>query len=181
MKKFAGLSLILAMCVSVATAYGLSRTAQAAPHAGESDALMKNMDTSLVAKIRDYLQIIDQLQKLSKAEPPSEPANQADVLSGGQPPPAPHMPKAAPVIAPTKAPQEKPWWSDCKLSMVFYSDKSRTAVISGKFVREGDAVLDGIVVKKIDRQSVTLEHKASSNEQPSGQQDNLKTLFVKAK
>ena len=65
------------------------------------------------------------------------------------------------VVAPPPPPPEPPvrqapWWSRYQLSMVVYSDTSRSAVINGRYVRRGDAVASGVVVRDIRPNQVTL-------------------------
>jgi hypothetical protein len=181
MRKYAGLSLALAMCISIVMAYGFARTAR-----GDSlnnsrdngDIMMRNLDSSLAAKIKDYLEIIAEIQKIGDEKSSPPPAEHANLLSGGKAPP--HFKHTTRhVKAPANMPPEKPWWSDYELNMVAYSDKSRTAVVNGKFVREGDSVRNGVTVSKIDSQSVTLDHKGTSNGSAQEQPDETKILFVK--
>ncbi len=181
MRKFAGLSLALVMGISLVMSYGLAKSAKGDSlnnSASQDDAALKNLDSSLQDKIRDYLQIITDLEKLSQAKDSGKPVKLADILSGGTPPRIAPKPRLV-HKAVAKAAPVKPWWSDYELTMVAYSDKSQTAVISGKFVREGDEVKDGVTVKKIESHSVILEHKDNSSAASQNSDDNLKTLFIK--
>lgn len=164
MKKYAGLSLVLVMCVATAMAYGFTKTARAAPVNSigqEGDVLLKTLDLSLATKLKDYLLIIDRLKKLSDADSAAKSANKIRVLSGDT---------VAPRSSPAKGRPGMPWWSEYELDMVFYSDDARSAVVNGQFVREGDTVRADVIVKKIASQSVTLARQADT-----------KTLFVKSR
>ncbi len=178
MRKYIGFSLVSVMCISIAMSYGFARTAKAGSlnQVSEGDAMLKTMDASLAAKLNDYLQIVDRLQRLSSAESAASPSGQARVL-GGEPAVAPA--RVAPKVV-AKAQPQKAWWADYELNMVVYSDKSRSAVISGQFVREGDVVRNEAKVIRIDKGSVTLERQGGSN-LSSSVQDGLKTLYVKAR
>lgn len=52
--------------------------------------------------------------------------------------------------------RQAPWWSRYRLSMVVYSDSARSAVVNGRYVRRGDAVTSGVVVRDIRPNQVTL-------------------------
>lgn len=68
---------------------------------------------------------------------------------------------AAPEVkAPTQRKAAAPaWWRGYSLSMVMLSDGVRSAVINGRYLRAGDSLGKGIVVRQVQQDSVILERR----------------------
>lgn len=62
--------------------------------------------------------------------------------------------------APTQRKAAAPaWWRGYSLSMVMLSDGVRSAVINGRYLRAGDSLGKGIVVRQVQQDSVILERR----------------------
>lgn len=54
-----------------------------------------------------------------------------------------------------------PWWSGYNLSMVLVSNGTSSAVINGRYVRAGDAIGNGVVVRRVEQNRVVLERRGA--------------------
>lgn len=60
-----------------------------------------------------------------------------------------------------RSPAARPWWHGYSLSMVLVSNGASSAVINGRYVRAGDTIGNGVVVRTVEQNQVVLERRGA--------------------
>ena len=150
-KKYTAAGLLAVALVSCTMAYQFAMAEERAAQAWRpsQDSQLQSLDARLGEKVREFLELNELLSRQLE-DVRLQQAGQQDspLLTGNAFVPEP--------LAPEPPVRQAPWWSRYQLSMVVYSDTSRSAVINGRYVRRGDAVASGVVVRDIRPNQVTL-------------------------
>ena len=172
-KKYTAAGLLAVALVSCTMAYQFAMAEERAAQAWRpsQDSQLQSLDARLGEKVREFLELNELLSRqledvrLQQAGQQDPPLRRGNAFVPEPLAPEPAMPEPVDitpeVVAPPPPPPEPPvrqapWWSRYQLSMVVYSDTSRSAVVNGRYVRRGDAVASGVVVRDIRPNQVTL-------------------------
>lgn len=153
--KYIAAGLLSTAFISCGVAYQFASAAEGGWQPG-SDTQLQSLDVRLGEKVAEFLELNELLTRqlesvrLNQQTLPNEP-----LLTGNEvvSEPVATEPEIAPAPAPVRQP---PWWSRYQVSMVVYSNGSRSAVINGRYVRNGDALAPGVRVRSISPGQVML-------------------------
>lgn len=156
-KKYLAAGLLVGAAASCVLAYQLAsaQERQAQQWRPGQDTQLQGLDARLGEKVREFLELNELLSRqletgqLTRDGQPGLP-----LLTGLEAAPKPV--KIENAKSPARTTRPAPWWTRYKLSMVVASDGSPSAVINGRYVRVGDAVAPGVVVRRIEPGQVTL-------------------------
>lgn len=162
-KKYTAAGLLAFALFSCLLAYQLAVAEDRAAQAWRpsQDSQLQSLDARLGEKVREFLELNDLLSRqLEDVRLQQIEQHDSPLLTGNAFVPEPVAVTPEIVVAPPPPPaptvRQAPWWGRYKLSMVVYSDGARSAVINGRYVRSGDALSPGVVVRGIAPSQVTL-------------------------
>lgn len=156
-RKHVAAGLLLMALASCALAYELAQSSERQMQAWRpsEDAQLQSLDRRLAEKVEEFLELSallgDQLEqaRLAEGRQQNAPLLVAPRAQAEQVEPAPRRPEARIV-------RRAPWWSKYRLSMIVSSSDARSAVINGRYVRPGDSLAPGVVVRRIGSDEVVL-------------------------
>lgn len=156
-RKYIAAGLLVGVGASCVLAYQLAsaQEQQMQQWQASQDTQLQALDARLGEKVREFLELNELLSRhLENGQLTRDGQRDAPLLTGLDAVSEPIKVENAKSSAP--APRPVPWWTRYKLSMVVASAGSPSAVINGRYVRIGDAVAPGVVVRRIEPGKVTL-------------------------
>jgi len=156
-RKYLAAGLLVGAAVSCALAYQLAsaQERQMQQWRPSQDTQLQGLDARLGEKVREFLELNELLSRqLETGQLTRDGQRDLPLLTGLEAASKPIRIENAKNLARPSRPA--PWWSRYKLSMVVASNGSRSAVINGRYVRMGDALAPGVVVRRIAPGQVTL-------------------------
>lgn len=158
-RKYLAAGLLVGVGTSCVLAYQLAsaQEQQMQQWQPSQDTQLQSLDARLGEKVREFLELNELLSRhLENGELTRDGQRDSPLLTGLEAVSEPARIENVRSPAPAPAPRPVPWWTRYKLSMVVASDGSPSAVINGRYVRIGDAVAPGVVVRRIEPGKVTL-------------------------
>ncbi|HBB78319.1 hypothetical protein BBI09_04685 [Stutzerimonas xanthomarina] len=155
-RKYLAAGLLVGAAVSCALAYQLAsaQERQMQQWRPSQDTQLQGLDARLGEKVQEFLELNELLSRqLETGQLTRDGQRDLPLLTGPEAAPKPRSENAKSLARPSRP---APWWSRYKLSMVVASNGSRSAVINGRYVRMGDALAPGVVVRRIAPGQVTL-------------------------